>query len=140
MCIYEVRINVAGCAKHFVGDGGTINGINENNTVADNATLFGIHMPPFEIAVKKGIASIMASYSSLNGVKMHANRAMITDYLKNTLKFQGFVISDWFGIDRITPIPKSNYTYSIEASINAGIDMVALLLLFFLTFNQKTDS
>ncbi|AEE80382.1 putative glucan 1,3-beta-glucosidase [Arabidopsis thaliana] len=120
----DPKINVAGCAKHFVGDGGTINGINENNTVADNATLFGIHMPPFEIAVKKGIASIMASYSSLNGVKMHANRAMITDYLKNTLKFQGFVISDWLGIDKITPIEKSNYTYSIEASINAGIDMV----------------
>lgn len=132
---------MAGCAKHFVGDGGTINGINENNTVADNATLFGIHMPPFEIAVKKGIASIMASYSSLNGVKMHANRAMITDYLKNTLKFQGFVISDWLGIDKITPIEKSNYTYSIEASINAGIDMVGPFLYFSnFTLDQETDS
>ncbi|ESQ43803.1 hypothetical protein EUTSA_v10005832mg [Eutrema salsugineum] len=120
----DLKTKVAGCAKHFVGDGGTVDGINENNTVADNHTLFDIHMPPFEIAVKKGIASIMASYSSLNGVKMHANRAMITDYLKNTLKFQGFVISDWLGIDRITTPHKANYTYSIEASINAGIDMV----------------
>ncbi|CAG7903149.1 unnamed protein product [Brassica rapa] len=122
--VADFKTKLAGCAKHFVGDGGTVGGINENNTVADNATLFGIHMPPFEIAVKKGIASIMASYSSLNGVKMHANRAMITDYLKNTLKFQGFVISDWLGIDRITTPPRANYTYSIEASINAGIDMV----------------
>lgn len=104
--------------------------------MADNATLFGIHMPPFEIAVKKGIASIMASYSSLNGVKMHANRAMITDYLKNTLKFQGFVISDWLGIDKITTPPRANYTYSIEASINAGIDMVGSLLSFFFSFSR----
>ncbi|CAH2063056.1 unnamed protein product [Thlaspi arvense] len=122
--VADFKTKVAGCAKHFVGDGGTIDGINENNTVADNATIFGIHMPPFEIAVKKGIASIMASYSSLNGVKMHANREMITDYLKNTLNFQGFVISDWLGIDRITTPARSNYTYSIEAAINAGIDMV----------------
>ncbi|EOA25639.1 hypothetical protein CARUB_v10018993mg [Capsella rubella] len=122
--IADQKINVAGVAKHFVGDGGTVNGINEDNTVGDNATIFGIHMPPFEIAVKKGISSIMASYSSINGVKMHANRALITDYLKNTLKFQGFVISDWMGIDRITTPHRSNYTYSVEASINAGIDMV----------------
>ncbi|XP_010473764.1 PREDICTED: uncharacterized protein LOC104753173 [Camelina sativa] len=122
----DSKINVAGVAKHFVGDGGTTNGVNEENTVADNATIFGIHMPPFEIAVKKGIASIMASYSSLNGVKMHANRAMLTDYLKNTLKFQGFVISDWLGIDRITTPFRANYTYSVEASINAGIDMVMI--------------
>lgn len=130
---------MAGCAKHFVGDGGTVGGINENNTVADNAAVYGIHMPPFEIAVKKGIASIMASYSSLNGVKMHANRAMITDYLKNTLKFQGFVISDWLGIDKITNPPRANYTYSIETSINAGIDMVGSLSFLFFTFkNQET--
>ena len=122
--VADFKTKLAGCAKHFVGDGGTINGINENNTVVDNATLFNVHMPPFELAVKKGIASIMASYSSLNGVKMHANKAMLTDYLKDTLKFQGFVISDWFGIDKITTPQKANYTYSIEASINAGIDMV----------------
>ncbi|KAF3579692.1 hypothetical protein DY000_02031884 [Brassica cretica] len=122
--VADFKTKLAGCAKHFVGDGGTIDGINENNTVVDNATLFNVHMPPFELAVKKGIASIMASYSSLNGVKMHANRAMLTDYLKDTLKFQGFVISDWLGIDKITTPPRANYTYSIEASINAGIDMV----------------
>ncbi|CAH8362933.1 unnamed protein product [Eruca vesicaria subsp. sativa] len=122
--VADFQTKLAGCAKHFVGDGGTVNGINENNTVVDKNTLFNVHMPPFETAVKKGIASIMASYSSLNGVKMHANRAMLTDYLKGTLKFQGFVISDWLGIDRITTPPRANYTYSIEASINAGIDMV----------------
>ncbi|KAF8074444.1 hypothetical protein N665_1101s0006 [Sinapis alba] len=125
--VADFKTKLAGCTKHFVGDGGTVGGINENNIVADNATLFGIHMPPFEIAVKKGIASIMASYSSLNGVKMHANRAMLTDYLKNTLKFQCFVISDWLGIDRITTPPIANYTYSIEASINVSIDMVMIL-------------
>ncbi|KAF9596222.1 hypothetical protein IFM89_007904 [Coptis chinensis] len=115
---------VAACAKHFVGDGGTINGINENNTVANGHEIYNIHMPAYYNSIIKGVSTVMASYSSLNGVKMHANRAMLTGFLKEALHFRGFVISDWEGIDRITPIPHSNYTYSIQESINAGVDMV----------------
>ncbi|MFS7954080.1 putative glucan 1,3-beta-glucosidase [Helianthus anomalus] len=55
---------------------------------------------------------------------MHANRDLITRYLKDKLNFKGFDISDWEGIDRITLPPHSNYTYSVLASIAAGIDMV----------------
>ncbi|GKV49920.1 hypothetical protein SLEP1_g56643 [Rubroshorea leprosula] len=66
----------------------------------------------------------MVSYSSWNGEKMHANRALVTDFLKNKLKFRGFVISDWEGIDRITSPPHANYSYSVEAGVGAGIDMV----------------
>ncbi|XP_044481657.1 beta-glucosidase BoGH3B-like [Mangifera indica] len=118
------KTKVAACAKHFVGDGGTINGIDENNTVIDRHGLFSIHMPAFSDSIAKGVSTVMVSYSSWNGVKMHANRDLITGYLKNTLCFRGFVISDWEGIDRITSPPHVNYTYSIEMAINAGIDMV----------------
>ncbi|XP_074557386.1 uncharacterized protein LOC141813336 [Curcuma longa] len=115
---------VVACAKHFVGDGGTHNGINENNTIINSDGLFSIHMPAYYNAVNKGISTIMVSYSSWNGVKMHANQDLVTGYLKNTLRFRGFVISDWEGIDRITSPPGANYTYSVQAGISAGIDMV----------------
>ncbi|XP_006644778.1 beta-glucosidase BoGH3B-like [Oryza brachyantha] len=115
---------VAACAKHFVGDGGTHNGINENNTIIDEHGLLGIHMPPYYDSIIKGVATVMVSYSSLNGVKMHANHDLVTGYLKSKLHFRGFVISDWQGIDRITSPRDANYTYSVQASINAGIDMV----------------
>ncbi|KAM7264595.1 hypothetical protein ACFE04_002278 [Oxalis oulophora] len=129
---------VAACAKHFVADGGTTNGINENNTVTDMHGLLSIHMPAYSDSILKGVSTVMVSYSSWNGEKMHANRQLITGFLKNTLNFkeipsqglltmpyfQGFVISDWEGIDRITSPPHSNYTYSVEAGIQAGIDMV----------------
>ncbi|KAK9670244.1 hypothetical protein RND81_13G188900 [Saponaria officinalis] len=118
------RDKVAACAKHFVGDGGTINGIDEDNTVIDTAGLFKIHMPAYYDAIDKGVSTIMVSYSSWNGVKMHTNRNLITGFLKNTLRFKGFVISDSEGIDRITSPPHANYTYSVLASIQAGIDMV----------------
>ncbi|CAI9097506.1 OLC1v1033950C2 [Oldenlandia corymbosa var. corymbosa] len=118
---------VAACAKHYVGDGGTTKGINENNTVLTSDRLFSIHMPPFFDAVMNGVSTVMVSYSSWNGVKMHSNRKLITDYLKDKLKFRGFVISDMQGIDRLTTPPHKNYTWSILTGVNAGIDMVSKL-------------
>lgn len=116
--------NVVACSKHFVGDGGTHNGINENNTIISQRGLFRIHMPAYYDSIAKGVSTVMISYSSWNGVKMHANRGLITGFLKNKLDFQGFVISDWEGIDRITTPPGANYTYSVLAGVNAGIDVV----------------
>ncbi|MFS7908515.1 putative glucan 1,3-beta-glucosidase [Helianthus anomalus] len=121
---------IAACAKHYVGDGETHLGENTGNTMISNKKLFGIHMPAYNDSVIKGVATIMTSYSSWNGVKMHANRKLVTGYLKNKLKFKGFVISDWQGIDSITDPPHANYTYSILAGINAGIDMVMVPLNF----------
>ncbi|KAL5073306.1 hypothetical protein RYX36_012290 [Vicia faba] len=115
---------VAACAKHYVGDGGTTKGINENNTVTTRHELLSIHMPAYYNSIIKGVSTIMVSYSSWNGEKMHTNYDLITRFLKNTLRFRGFVISDWEGIDKITSPPHANYTYSIEAGVNAGIDMV----------------
>ncbi|KAL7137167.1 hypothetical protein ABFS83_10G074200 [Erythranthe nasuta] len=114
---------VVACAKHYVGDGGTTKGINQNDTVISNRGLLSIHMPPYNDSIIKGVSTIMISYSSFNGVKMHANRDLITAYLKNTLRFRGFVISDFEGIDQITTPPHANYTYSILAGVGAGIDM-----------------
>lgn len=87
------RDKVAACAKHFVGDGGTHNGINENNTIVDQHGLFSIHMSAYHNSVVKGVSTVMVSYSSWNGVKMHANRDLITGYLKNKLRFRVHIIN-----------------------------------------------
>jgi beta-glucosidase len=79
---------VVACAKHYVGDGGTQNGINENNTIIDFHGLLSIHMPAYYDSIIKGVSTVMVSYSSWNGVKMHANYDMVTDYLKNKLHFR----------------------------------------------------
>lgn len=118
------KTKVAACAKHYVGDGGTTKGINENNTQISRHDLLSIHMPGYYNSIIKGVSTVMVSYSSWNGVKMHANRDMVTGFLKNILRFKGFVISDWEGIDRITSPPHANYSYSIQAGISAGIDMI----------------
>ncbi|XP_022857824.1 uncharacterized protein LOC111378802 [Olea europaea var. sylvestris] len=117
---------VLACAKHFVGDGGTTKGINENNTVTNWHGLLNIHMPAYYDTIIKGVSTVMVSYSSWNGVKMHANRELVTGFLKNKLRFRGFVISDWQGLDRITSPPHANYTYSILEGVDAGIDMLMI--------------
>lgn len=87
---YEIWCSdkVAACAKHYVGDGGTTKGINENNTRIDWNGLLKIHMPGYVRAINQGVATIMVSYSSWNGHKMHANHLLITRFLKGTLKFK----------------------------------------------------
>ncbi|KAE8664588.1 myb-like protein X-like [Hibiscus syriacus] len=115
---------VVACAKHFVGDGGTTKGINENDTVIDRHGLLSIHMPGYNAAIYKGVGTVMASYSSWNGVKMHANRELVTDFLKGALRFRGFVISDWQALDRMAYPVHANYTYSVLTAIQAGLDMI----------------
>ncbi|KAH9327141.1 hypothetical protein KI387_007319, partial [Taxus chinensis] len=112
------------CAKHFVGDGGTTKGINENNTIINYKGLVGIHMTPYFDAIVKGVSTVMVSYTSWNGEKMHANSFLVSHVLKKQLRFKGFVISDWQGIDRITSPPDSNYYLSVMDGVGAGIDMV----------------
>ncbi|XP_020551868.1 uncharacterized protein LOC105168898 isoform X3 [Sesamum indicum] len=129
---------VAACAKHFVGDGGTTKGINENNTLTSMHGLLSIHMPAYYDSIIKGVSTVMVSYSSWNGQKMHANRELITGFLKGTLKFKGFVISDWQGLDRITSPPHSNYTYSVLAGVLAGIDMIMVPYNFTEFINDLT--
>ena len=113
-------ISVLACAKHFIGDGGTTNGVDQGNAVCDEATLRKLYLPPYRAAIKAGVGSIMVSYSSWNGQKMHGNKYLLTDVLKGELGFKGFLISDWAAIDQIS----SNYKKDIEDSINAGLDMI----------------
>lgn len=120
----ESSDRVAACAKHFVGDGGTTDGINGNNTEVSYDELVNIHMKAYKDAIDKGVTTIMASYSSWNGVKMHANHFLLTKVLKEQLGFKGFIISDYMGIDQITDPPGVNYTYSVYAGIQAGLDMI----------------
>ncbi|MDC2984522.1 glycoside hydrolase family 3 protein [Candidatus Marinimicrobia bacterium] len=117
---------IAACAKHFIGDGGTIWGtgrddkIDRGNTPISEQILNDFLLPPYEKAVKAGVKTIMASYNSINDQKCHGSSYLFNDLLKDRLGFEGFVISDWRGIDEL----QGNYKSDIITSINAGIDMV----------------
>ncbi len=115
-------LSVLACAKHYIGDGGTQGGVDQGNTVCDEATLRKLYLPPYRAAIDAGVGSVMVSYSSWNGVKMHGNKYLLTDVLKGELGFRGFLVSDWAAIDQISP----DYKSDVEQSVNAGLDMVMI--------------
>ena len=118
--------SVLACAKHFIGDGGTLFGtglngkIDRGNLAISEVELRKIHLPPFKKAVESGVATFMAAYNTWNDVRCHANKYLLTDILKEELGFKGFVVSDWAAIEDIP----GDYKSDIIISINAGIDMV----------------
>ena len=117
---------VVACAKHFIGDGNTefgtgMNGlVDRGNTVLTTDELKEKLLPKYQAAIDANVQTIMASYNSWNGVKCHGSKELLTDILKVDMGFEGFVISDWQGIDEIP----GNYKSDIITSINAGVDMV----------------
>ncbi|MEU1470083.1 glycoside hydrolase family 3 N-terminal domain-containing protein [Streptomyces sp. NPDC005761] len=126
---------VLASAKHYVGDGGTEYGssttgsypIDQGVTKVTRQELEAVHLAPFEEAVRRGVGTVMPSYSSLDilgddegPVKMHANAEMINGVLKDRMGFDGFVISDWQAIDQIP----GDYASDVRTSINAGLDMI----------------
>ena len=116
------RASILACAKHYLADGGTTNGIDQGNTQLDTTEIRRIHLPGYLAAIDSGVGSIMVSFSSINGIRMHGNKYWITDVLKNELGFKGRVCSDYGGINNVG----TSYTNSVNIAINAGIDMVML--------------
>ena len=117
---------VVACAKHFIGDGNTEFGTGMNGLVDRGNTILTVDelkeklLPKYQAAIDADVQTIMASYNSWNGVKCHGSKELLTDILKIEMGFDGFVISDWQGIDEIP----GDYKSDIITSINAGIDMV----------------
>jgi beta-glucosidase len=117
--------------KHYLGDGATTWGSSQQNIMdkqylldqgdmrVDEATLRAKLLPPYQAAVEAGALSVMPSFSSWNGTKMHGNKYLLTDVLKGELGFDGLLISDW---DATTQLPGHTYDQVVK-SINAGLDM-----------------
>ena len=106
--------------KHFLGDGGTVDGRDQGNTMVPEAVLSSVHGAAYPAAIKAGALIVMASYNSWDGVKLHANHYLLTDILKGRLGFQGFVVGDWNAHEEIPGCTK----YKCAAAILAGVDML----------------
>ncbi|MCH7400422.1 glycoside hydrolase family 3 protein [Belliella kenyensis] len=105
---------VMATAKHFIGDGATDFGREGGNATLDKSELISRLLPPYEAAIEAGVGSIMASFNTLDGIPMHAHKALLTDLLKEKLNFDGILVSDWKAYSR----------FGGNEIVNAGIDMV----------------
>jgi beta-glucosidase len=112
--------HVLATAKHYIGDGGTKAGVDRGDNVADEQHLLDIHGQGYVAALNAGVQTVMISYSSWQGWKMHGHQYLITEVLKKRMGFDGLVVSDWNGIDEVQGCSKD----SCAAAVNAGIDLL----------------
>lgn len=107
-------------AKHFIGDGGTTDGVDQGNNITSEENLLNIHGQGYVTALNAGVQTVMASFNSWKGSKVHGNKYLLTEVLKNQMKFDGFVIGDWNGHGQVDGCTNE----SCPHAINAGVDMI----------------
>jgi beta-glucosidase len=111
--------HVIATAKHYMGDGGT-GGHDQGDNPASETELRDIHFPGYPAALAAGAQTVMASFSSWQGVKMHGNQALLTTVLKQRMHFDGLVVGDWNGHGQVPGCTN----VSCAAAINAGMDVI----------------
>ncbi|WP_087121796.1 exo 1,3/1,4-beta-D-glucan glucohydrolase, partial [Brevundimonas sp. SH203] len=111
--------HIAGSAKHFLADGGTTGGKDQGDFAGTEQEMIRTHLSGYPQAIDAGVLSIMASFSSWNGVKHSGNETILTDVLRGPLGFDGFVVSDWNAHGQLPGCSNE----SCALAFNAGIDM-----------------
>lgn len=111
--------HVIATVKHYVGDGGTLEGRDQGDNRASEAELRDIHAAGYPAAISAGVQVVMASFNSWHGQKLHGHKGLLNDVLKERMGFSGFVVGDWNGHGQVQGCSNE----SCAASINAGLDM-----------------
>ncbi|MEJ2548888.1 MAG: glycoside hydrolase family 3 N-terminal domain-containing protein, partial [Gemmatimonadota bacterium] len=115
---------IAACAKHFAGYGASESGRDYNTTDIPEIELRNVHLPPFRAAVDAGVASLMTSFSDLNGVPATANDFLLKQVLRDEWGFDGFVVSDWDSVPQLAVHGlTADDRESALAAASAGLDM-----------------
>ncbi|WP_379545802.1 glycoside hydrolase family 3 N-terminal domain-containing protein [Qipengyuania sp. DSG2-2] len=110
---------VIATAKHFFGDGGTEQGVDQGDVNGDIDALLALHGRPYPAAIDAGVETIMASFNSINGRKMHGNEALLTEVLRGQMGFDGLVVGDWNGHGQV----KGCTVTDCPQSLMAGLDI-----------------
>lgn len=111
--------HVAATAKHFLADGGTMDGRDQGDAQITEAELVAKHAQGYPASINAGALTVMASFSSWNGVKHHGNASLLTDVLKTRMGFEGLVVGDWNGHGQVAGCSATD----CAAAINAGLDL-----------------
>lgn len=110
---------VISSAKHFLADGATENGVDQGDAQISEKELINVHAAGYYSAIPAGVQTVMASFSSWQGRKLHGDKELLTDVLKGQLGFNGFVVGDWNGHGQVPGCTNTD----CAPALNAGLDM-----------------
>lgn len=117
-------LTIAACAKHFAGYGASESGRDYNTTNIPENELRNVHLRPFKAAVDAGVATLMASFSDLNGIPATGNAFLMRQVLREEWGFEGFVVSDWASIEQLSVHGlTAGDRDSAMAAVSAGVNM-----------------
>lgn len=119
------KFHVASCAKHYLGYGAPRSGKDRTPAIIAPNELREKYFAPFRDAIKAGALSVMANSGSINGMPVHADYVLLTQWLKEGLDWDGVIVTDWADIHNLWTREKiaKDYKEAIALSINAGVDM-----------------
>lgn len=109
---------VIATAKHFFGDGGTDNGVDQGEVTGDIDALMELHARPYPAVIEAGVESVMASFNSINGRKMHGNEDLLTGVLRDEMGFDGLVVGDWNGHGQVAGCTVTDCAQSLLAGLD----------------------
>ena len=110
---------VISSAKHFLADGATENGVDQGDALITEKELSKVHAAGYYSSIPAGVQTVMASFSSWQGRKLHGDKELLTDVLKGKMGFNGFVVGDWNGHGQVPGCINTD----CPQSLNAGLDM-----------------
>ncbi|MFI8932090.1 glycoside hydrolase family 3 N-terminal domain-containing protein [Streptomyces sp. NPDC053474] len=121
---YAAKDRIAACAKHFVAYGGAEGGRDYNTVDVSESRLRNLYLPPFKAALDAGVATVMASFNTVGGVPAHGNAHTLTDVLRKEWGFDGFVVSDWTGVQELVAHGfAEDGAAAARLALTAGVDM-----------------
>ncbi len=105
-------------AKHFIADGGTEGGVDQGDSVVSEETLRDVHGAGYFAALEAGVQTVMASFSSWHGTKLHGHRRLLTEVLKGRMGFDGIVVGDWNGHGQVEGCTNGNCPEAFMAGVD----------------------
>ena len=119
------KYNVAACVKHYFAYGAPFTGKDRTPAYLSPSMLREKYFEPFKAAIQAGALTVMVNSSSINGVPVHASYEYLTQWLKEDLKWDGMIVTDWADINNLFTRERvaKDKKDAIRIAINAGIDM-----------------
>jgi beta-glucosidase len=116
--------SIMACVKHFAGYGAAVGGRDYEESNISDEQLWNVYLPPFRAALQAGAGSLMTAYMDLNGVPATGNKFLLQDVLRKTWRFNGFVVSDWESVEKLTTHGFANGPADAAArAVNAGVEL-----------------
>ncbi len=132
-------LHVAATAKHFLADGGTLVGKDQGDAQMSERTLVARHAVGYPAAINAGALTVMASFSSWQGVKHHGNKSLLTDVLKGRMGFAGLVVGDWNGHGQVPGCTVTDCPQTFTAGLDLAMAPDSWKGLYETTVRQARD-